>query len=111
VLRLALLVKLIGARRALEIGTFTGYSALVVALAMPDDGRVIACNIDADFTAIARRYWQAAGIAYKIELKLAPALDTIGRLLADGAAGTFDMAFIDADKRTTPPTTSTACRS
>ena len=95
---MALLVKGIGARRTLEIGTFTGYSALAVALAMPDDGRVIACDVDADFTAIAQRYWQAAGVAHKIELKLAPALDTVGRLLADGAAGTFDIAFIDADK-------------
>jgi predicted O-methyltransferase YrrM len=95
---MALLVKLIGARRTLEIGTFTGYSALAVALAMPADGRVLACDIDANFAAIARRYWQAAGMAHKIELRLAPALETIGRLLADGGTGTFDMAFIDADK-------------
>ena len=95
---MALLAKLTGARRTLEIGTFTGYSALAVALAMPEDGRVVACDIDADFTAIAQRYWQAAGVAHKIELRLAPALGTIGRLLADGGAGTFDMAFIDADK-------------
>jgi len=95
---LALLVKLIGARRTLEIGTFTGYSALAVALAMPDDGRVIACDVDADFTAVAQRYWQAAGVAHKIELVLGPALATLDARLAAGEAGRHDFAFIDADK-------------
>lgn len=95
---MALLVKMMGARRTLEIGTFTGYSALAVALALPEDGRITACDIDAEYTAMARRYWTAAGVAHKIELKLAPALDTLQRLLGDGQAGTFDMAFIDADK-------------
>lgn len=95
---MALLVKIIGARRTLEIGTFTGYSALAVALAMPDDGRIVACDIDRNFTAIAQRHWRSARVDHKIELKLAPALETLRDLLTGGAAGTFDMAFIDADK-------------
>jgi predicted O-methyltransferase YrrM len=95
---MALLTRLIGARCALEIGTFTGYSALAVALAMPDDGHVIACDIDPNYTAIAQRHWQAAGVAHKIELRLAPALDTLTALRSDGADGSVDMAFIDADK-------------
>jgi caffeoyl-CoA O-methyltransferase len=104
---MALLVELIGARRTLEIGTFTGYSALVVALALPPEGRVVACDVSEEFTAVARRYWAEAGVADKIELHLAPALETLDRLLAPGpAAGqaegsqaaSFDFAFIDADK-------------
>jgi len=95
---MALLVKLIDARRTLEIGTFTGYSALAVALAMPSDGRIVACDVSVAFTDIARRHWRAAGVDDKIDLRLAPALETLDRLLGDGAAGTFDMAFIDADK-------------
>ncbi|HVY42086.1 MAG TPA: class I SAM-dependent methyltransferase [Hyphomicrobiaceae bacterium] len=95
---MGLLVRLINARRTLEIGTFTGYSALAVALAMPEDGRIIACDIDASTTAIAERHWRAAGVAHKIDLRIAPALQTIDGLLAEGAAGSFDMAFIDADK-------------
>ncbi len=99
---MALLVELIGARRTLEIGTFTGYSALVVALALPTGGRVVACDVNEDTTAIARRYWAEAGVADKIELHLAPALETLDRLLAPGPAGgqagCFDFAFIDADK-------------
>lgn len=95
---LALLVQLIGAQKALEVGVFTGYSALSVALALPPDGRLIACDISEDYTAIARRYWQQAGVADKIELRIAPALDTLDALLAEGHAGTFDFAFIDADK-------------
>jgi predicted O-methyltransferase YrrM len=93
-----LLVKLTGVRRALEVGTFTGYSALVVAEALPADGKLIACDVSAEWTAVGRPHWQAAGVADKIELHLAPALTTLDGLLADGAAGSFDMAFIDADK-------------
>ena len=95
---MALLVELIGARRTLEIGTFTGYSALVVALALPPEGRVVACDVSAEYTAVARRYWAEAGVGDKIELHLAPALETLDRLLAEGQAGSFDFAFIDADK-------------
>jgi predicted O-methyltransferase YrrM len=95
---LALLVKLIDARRTIEVGTFTGYSALTVALALPDDGRLLACDVSDDYTRVGRPFWQQAGIAHKIELVLAPALQTLDARLATGAAGTFDFAFIDADK-------------
>lgn len=95
---LALLVKLIAAKKTLDIGVFTGYSSLVVALALPADGKVIACDIDEEYTAIARRYWQKAGVADKINLHLAPALETLEKLIAVGEAETFDFAFIDADK-------------
>jgi len=95
---MALLARLIGARRCLEVGAFTGYSALVVALALPPDGRIISCDIDEKTTAIAKRYWAAAGVSDKIDLRLGPALGTLDRLLAEGAAGSFDFAFIDADK-------------
>jgi predicted O-methyltransferase YrrM len=95
---MALLVKLIGARRTLEIGVFTGYSSLAVALALPEDGRVVACDVSEEWTAIARRHWEKAGVAKKIDLRLAPALETLDALIRDGAAGTFDFAFIDADK-------------
>lgn len=93
-----LLVELLGCRRALEIGTFTGYSALCVATAMPEDGRLTACDVSAEWTAIARKYWKRAGVAHKIDLRLAPALETLEELVARGAAGSFDFAFIDADK-------------
>jgi len=95
---MAFLVQLIGARKTLEVGVFTGYSALSVALALPPDGRVIACDINPETTAIARRYWTAAGVEKKITLKLAPALLTMNDLLAAGEAGTFDFVFIDADR-------------
>jgi caffeoyl-CoA O-methyltransferase len=95
---MALLAELIGARHCLEIGTYTGYSALAVALALPPDGRLIACDVNEKTTAVARRYWQEAGVAGKIDLRLAPALETLDALLAEGAAGRFDFAFIDADK-------------
>jgi len=95
---MALLVRLIGARRIVEIGTFTGYSALAMALALPVDGRLIACDVSAEWTGIARRYWAEAGVAGRIELRLAPALATLDALIAGGGAGTFDIAFIDADK-------------
>jgi caffeoyl-CoA O-methyltransferase len=96
---MALLVTLIGAKKTLEIGVFTGYSSLSVALALPADGKIIACDSNAESTAIARRYWQAAGVADKVDLRLGPGLETLDQLLADGHAGTFDFAFIDADKR------------
>jgi predicted O-methyltransferase YrrM len=95
---MGLLVQLIGAKKCLEIGVFTGYSSLSVALNLPDDGRIVACDVSDEFTSIARKYWQAAGVSDKIDLQIAPALDTLDRLLADGEAGTFDFAFIDADK-------------
>lgn len=95
---MALLVQLLGAKKTLEVGVFTGYSALVVALALPADGRVIACDVSEEYTAIARRYWEAAGVADKIDLRIGPAIDTLDQLLADGQANTFDFAFIDADK-------------
>ena len=95
---MALLARLMGARRTLEIGTFTGYSALCVALALPADSRSICCDISVEWTDIARRYWREAGVDHKVELKLGPALETLDALLADGSAGSFDMVFIDADK-------------
>jgi predicted O-methyltransferase YrrM len=95
---MALLVRLIGARQCLEVGTFTGYSAMAVALALPKDGRVLCCDVDAEYAAIARRHWQAAGVADRIELRLAPALETLDALLAAGRVESFDFAFIDADK-------------
>lgn len=93
-----LLVKLLGARNTIEIGTFTGYSALAVAMALPDDGRIVACDISRDYTDAAKMYWEKAGVAHKIDLRIAPALETLEALIADGRAGGFDFAFIDADK-------------
>jgi len=95
---MALLIELIGTRRYLEIGTFTGYSALSAALALPKDGRVVALDVSEEWTAIARRHWRAAGVAGKIDLRLAPALDSLKAMLKAGEAGSFDLAFIDADK-------------
>ena len=95
---MGLLVELIGAKRIVEVGTFTGYSSTAMALALPADGRLIACDISDEFTRIARRYWQEAGVADKIELRLGPAVATLDGMLAAGEAGCFDMAFIDADK-------------
>ena len=95
---MALLVELIGAERTLEIGTFTGYSALVVALALPPHGRVTACEVSEEYAAIARRWWAEAGVADRIEIHVAPAIETLDRLLEDGMARRFDFAFIDADK-------------
>ena len=96
---MALLVQLLGATKTLEIGVFTGYSSLAVALALPPQGKIVACDISEDYTAMARSYWQRAGVADKIDLRIAPALETLDRLLESGEAGTFDFAFIDADKQ------------
>ena len=95
---MALLVELTGARRTLEVGTFTGYSALVVALALPADGRVVACDISEQWTSVARRYWDEAGVAHMIDLRLGPAVQTLESLLGEGRREDFDFAFIDADK-------------
>ena len=95
---MALLVKMLGARRTIEIGVFTGYSSLAVALALPADGRILACDISDEYTRIARRYWESAGVAHKIDLRIAPALGTLDAAIAAGEAGTYDFAFIDADK-------------
>ncbi|GAC1034166.1 O-methyltransferase [Pseudomonas sp. No.21] len=99
---MAMLVRLTGARRILEIGTFTGYSALVMAEAMPADGRILCCDLPGDYNAVARRYWQEAGVEDCIDLHLAPALETLGRLEREGQAGGFDLIFIDADKANYP---------
>jgi predicted O-methyltransferase YrrM len=96
---MALLVELIGARRVLEIGCFTGYSALAMALALPPDGRIVTLEVNAEPIEIGRRAWRAAGVAERIEVRLGPALDSLDALLEDGAADTFDLAFIDADKK------------
>lgn len=95
---MALLIQLMGAKKALEIGVFTGYSSLAVALALPNDGKLIACDVSEEYTAIARKYWQKAGVEAKIDLNLAPALETLDKLLAQGEANSFDFVFIDADK-------------
>jgi caffeoyl-CoA O-methyltransferase len=95
---MALLVRSIGAKRCLEVGTFTGYSSTVVALALPDDGRVVCCDASREWTDIARVGWTEAGVADRIELRLGPGIDSLDQLLAEGGEGTFDFAFIDADK-------------
>src|SRR5262245_47610708 len=95
---MALLVELMGARRVLEVGTFTGYSSTVMALALPPDGRLVACDLSEEWTTVARRYWREAGVESKIELRLGPARTTLDALIADGRSGSFDFAFIDADK-------------
>lgn len=95
---MALLLQLIGARRVLEIGVFTGYSSLRMALALPPDAHMVCCDVSPEWTAIARRYWREAGVADRIELRLAPAIETLDVLLADGQADSYDFAFIDADK-------------
>ncbi len=94
-----LLIRLMNARKVLEIGVFTGYSSLSVALALPPDGRLVACDKSEEWTSIARKYWTEAGVADRIDLKLGPALDTLDELLAGGEANTYDFAFIDADKK------------
>ena len=96
---MALLVQLMGAKQTLDIGVFTGYSALAVALALPDDGKVIACDISEEYTAIGKDFWARAGVSEKIDLRIAPALETLEKLITEGETGSFDLAFIDADKR------------
>ena len=95
---MTLLMHLIGARRTIEIGVYTGYSALAVALALPEDGRIIACDINPEWTSVARRYWREAGVDHKIDLRLAPALVTLDHLIESGLGNQFDFVFIDADK-------------
>ncbi|HEY7332818.1 MAG TPA: class I SAM-dependent methyltransferase [Candidatus Limnocylindria bacterium] len=95
---LGLLVRILGARNVLEVGTFTGYSSTAMALALPPGGRLLCCDVSREFTDVARRVWEEAGVADRIELRLAPAAETMDALLADGGAGMFDFAFIDADK-------------
>ncbi|AZC65018.1 class I SAM-dependent methyltransferase [Pseudomonas chlororaphis] len=107
---LALLIKLIGARRVLEVGTFTGYSALSMAAALPEDGQLICCDIPGDYNATARRYWQEAGVAGRIELRLAPALETLASIEREEGEGGFDLVFIDADKANYPAYLESALR-
>jgi predicted O-methyltransferase YrrM len=96
---MGLLARLMGARRCLEIGVFTGYSSLAVALALPEDGRIVACDVSERWTSVARRYWAAAGVTHKIDLRLAPALETLAQLRAAGETDSYDFVFIDADKQ------------
>jgi predicted O-methyltransferase YrrM len=95
---LAMLVELTGARRCVEVGTFTGYSSTAVALALPDDGHLVCCDVSEEWTSIARRYWAEAGVADKVELRIAPATESLDALLAEAGEGTVDLAFVDADK-------------
>jgi predicted O-methyltransferase YrrM len=95
---MAMLVKLLGARRTIEVGVFTGYSALTVALALPDDGKLLACDISDEYTQIGKPFWAQAGVAHKIDLQLAPAQITLDARIAAGESGQYDFAFIDADK-------------
>lgn len=95
---MAMLVKLLGARRCIEVGVFTGYSSLLVAAALPSDGQIVACDISEDYTRIARSFWEEAGVAERIDLRLGPAMRTLEDLLVDEGPGSFDFAFIDADK-------------
>ena len=95
---MALLARLLGAKRCLEVGVYTGYSSLSIALALPPEGRIVACDLSEPWTAIARRYWKEAGVEHRIDLRLGPALATLDSLLANGEAGGYDLAFLDADK-------------
>ena len=99
---MANLIRLMSAKRTLEIGTFTGYSALSVALALPEDGEIVACDISKEWTSIGKQKWEQAGVSHKIDLKLGPAVDTLDTLLQEGQQGSFDFAFIDADKANYP---------
>src|SRR5262249_34260577 len=99
---MALLVRLIGAKRCIELGTYTGYSALAVALALPADGKLITCDVSAEWTAVGQPFWRKAGVAHRLGLGLGPGPETLDALLAAGEAGRFDFAFIDADKPTYP---------
>jgi predicted O-methyltransferase YrrM len=95
---MGMLIRLLGAKLTLEVGVFTGYSSTAVALALPEDGRIVACDVSEEYTGVARRYWREAGVEHKVGLRLAPAVETLDALLAEGKAGAFDFAFIDADK-------------
>lgn len=95
---MAWLVKVIGATKTIEVGTFTGYSALVVAEALPENGKVVACDVSEEWTNVAKQYWKMAGIHHKIDLQLRPAIETLNELIANGEANAYDFAFIDADK-------------
>ena len=95
---MGLLARLLGARRTIEVGVFTGYSSISVALAMPPEGRIVACDVSEEWTAIAREFWRKAGVEKKIDLRIAPAVQTLDALIAEGGAGSYDFAFIDADK-------------
>jgi len=95
---LSILVELIGARRCIEVGTFTGYSSTAIALALPDGGQLVCCDVSEEWTSLARKYWDEAGVADRIDLRIAPAVETLDQLLADGEEDAFDFAFIDADK-------------
>lgn len=95
---LGMLIELTGATRCIEVGTFTGYSALAVALALPDDGQLVCCDVSEEWTSIGRRYWAEAGVADRIDLRIAPAVDTLDRMIEAGEQATYDFAFIDADK-------------
>lgn len=95
---MALLIELMNAKKTLEVGVFTGYSTLAVALALPEDGKIVACDIDARFTTIAQKFWKQAQVDHKIDLRIAPALETLEKLIQNGETNSFDFAFIDADK-------------
>jgi len=95
---MALLLKILNARRVIEVGVFTGYSSLCMALALPADGRVVACDVSEDYTKVARRYWREAGVAETVDLRLAPALETLETLVNEGGSRTYDFMFVDADK-------------
>ena len=93
-----MLIKLIGAKNTIEVGVFTGYSSLAIALALPEDGRIVACDVNPQYTSVAEKFWVSAGVREKIDLRIGPARDTLSELISDGFTGTFDFAFIDADK-------------
>ncbi len=93
-----MLIKLIGAKNTIEVGVFTGYSSLAIALALPEDGRIVACDVNPQYTSVAEKFWVSAGVREKIDLRIGPARDTLSELISDGLTGTFDFAFIDADK-------------
>lgn len=99
---MSFLAQLIGAKKVLEVGVFTGYSSLSVALALPPDGKIVACDVSEEYTSVARRYWAKAGVDNKIDLRLAPAIETLDSLIQSKQEGSFDMAFIDADKMNHP---------
>lgn len=96
---MGLLIKLMGVKKILEIGVYTGYSSTAMALALPEEGKIVACDVSEEFTKIARKYWQKAQVESKIDLHIAPALETLDKLIAEGEEETFDFVFIDADKR------------